>query len=342
MEDIEEAEEDGEEGEIKGGFLGEAEMENRRTIGEAAKMSWVEAVLLSPGRADVTIGEDEDGDGDDAAAETEHGGEPPPPGTAADRPPPSAAATARLEAALVHKVTALLGAWSDDHDAEGRNGGAAETLVETLAEAAADGVDVARWLGHGRSSIRGRTPLMEAARLDRTGCCAVLAEAACAHGTGLNAGNDADGRNSALHYACSEGSGGRWRAARGRRRHTPAVIAKGFAANPNLMDAIRTAQEEEKRQKKRTIASELAAAAAAQYLSNNKRGERAGLGSTAEGGSSFAVGPDGRVSRWEMMRRRFSEAQSSGPGFGARAKGAGRGGTWLKGQAEGGGGEGGS
>lgn len=51
---------------------------------------------------------------------------------------------------------------------------------------------------------------MEATRLDQTGCCAVLAEAACAHGTGLNAGNEAEGRNSALHYACSEGAGGRW------------------------------------------------------------------------------------------------------------------------------------
>lgn len=73
------------------------------------------------------------------------GGEPPPPGTAADRPPPSASATARLEAALVHKVTALLEAGGDDHDAAGRNDGAAETLLETLAEAAADGVDVARY-----------------------------------------------------------------------------------------------------------------------------------------------------------------------------------------------------
>lgn len=50
--------------------------------------------------------------------------------------------------------------------------------------------------------------MMEAARLDRTRCCAVLAEAACAHGTGLNAGNEAEGRNSALHYACFRGAGG--------------------------------------------------------------------------------------------------------------------------------------
>lgn len=70
MEDLEEVEEDGEEGEIKGGFLGEAEMENRRTMGEAAKMSWVEAVLLCPGRAEAAIG-DEEGDDDDAAAQTE-------------------------------------------------------------------------------------------------------------------------------------------------------------------------------------------------------------------------------------------------------------------------------
>ena len=74
MEDLEEVEEDGEEGEIKGGFLGEAEMENRRTMGKAANMSWVEAVLLCPGRAEAAaIGDGEDGDGDDAAAETEVG-----------------------------------------------------------------------------------------------------------------------------------------------------------------------------------------------------------------------------------------------------------------------------
>lgn len=70
MEDFEEVEEEGEEGEIKGGFLGEAEMENRRTMGEAAKMSWVEAVLLCPGRAEAAIG-DEDADDDDAAAGTD-------------------------------------------------------------------------------------------------------------------------------------------------------------------------------------------------------------------------------------------------------------------------------
>lgn len=80
-----------------------------------------------------------------------HGGEAAPPGTPADRPPPSASATARLEAALVHKVTALLGAAAgrdgcgEDHDASaGERTDAAETLVATLAEAAADGVDVAR------------------------------------------------------------------------------------------------------------------------------------------------------------------------------------------------------
>ena len=71
MEELEEVEEDGEEGEIKGGFLGEAEMENRRTMGEAAKMSWVEAVLLCPGRAEAAMGDDEDGESDDAAAEME-------------------------------------------------------------------------------------------------------------------------------------------------------------------------------------------------------------------------------------------------------------------------------
>lgn len=49
---------------------------------------------------------------------------------------------------------------------------------------------------------------MEAARQDQTGCCSVLAEAACAQGAGLNAGNETQGRNSALHYACHEGSGG--------------------------------------------------------------------------------------------------------------------------------------
>lgn len=68
----EEVEEDGEEeGEIKGGFLGEAEMENRRTMGEAAKMSWVEAVLLCPGRAEGAIVGDEDADDPDLTSETE-------------------------------------------------------------------------------------------------------------------------------------------------------------------------------------------------------------------------------------------------------------------------------
>lgn len=87
--------------------------------------------LPPPARAPVT-----------RAQKHQSSGEPPPPGTAADRPPPSAAATARLEAALVHKVTALLGAGGDD--SEGRHDDAA-TLVEILAEATADGIDVARY-----------------------------------------------------------------------------------------------------------------------------------------------------------------------------------------------------
>lgn len=45
----------------------------------------------------------------------------------------------------MHKVTALLGAGGDDHGTEERHDGAAETLLKTLAEAAADGVDVARY-----------------------------------------------------------------------------------------------------------------------------------------------------------------------------------------------------
>ncbi|CAM9931914.1 unnamed protein product [Ectocarpus fasciculatus] len=212
-----EEEEDVEDGEINNGFLGEAEMENRKTLAAAYgdDVSWVEAVLLGAkhlapaGNAAASEERDGGAEGGDEEEEGEEktlsSGEPPPPGTAVDRPPPPAAATVRLEAALVHKVTALLAGGGDDKN--GRHD-PAETLVETLAEAEADGVDVARWLGHGRSSIRGRTPLMEAARQDQTGCCSVLAEAACAQGAGLNAGNETQGRNSALHYACHEGSGG--------------------------------------------------------------------------------------------------------------------------------------
>ncbi|CAN0400275.1 unnamed protein product, partial [Ectocarpus sp. 12 AP-2014] len=209
-----EEEEDVEDGEINNGFLGEAEMENRKTLAAAYgdEISWVEAVLLGAKHlapaSNAAASEHRDGGGeggDEEKEQTLSSGEPPPPGTAVDRPPPPAAATARLEAALVHKVTALLAGGGDDKS--GRHD-PAETLVETLAEAEADGVDVARWLGHGRSSIRGRSPLMEAARQDQTGCCSVLAEAACAQGAGLNAGNETQGRNSALHYACHEGSGG--------------------------------------------------------------------------------------------------------------------------------------
>lgn len=50
---------------------------------------------------------------------------------------------------------------------------------------------------------------MEAARQNQTNCVARLAEMACAHGAGLNAGNETEGRNSALHYACYEGACGK-------------------------------------------------------------------------------------------------------------------------------------
>lgn len=123
--------------------------------------------------------------------------EPPPPGTAADHPPPSAAVTARREAALVHRVMTLLREEDDT----------VETLLKVLSKAAKDGVDVPRWLGHGRSSNRGRTPLMEACMQGRTACCAALADAACAGGRGLNAKNER-GRYSALHYACFHGAEG--------------------------------------------------------------------------------------------------------------------------------------
>ncbi|CAN0427180.1 unnamed protein product, partial [Laminaria digitata] len=59
-----------------------------------------------------------------------------------------------------------------------REGDTAEALLSLLAEAESDGVDVSRWLGLGRSSIGGRTPLMEAAKQGRTACCAALADAA--------------------------------------------------------------------------------------------------------------------------------------------------------------------
>lgn len=153
--------------------------------------------------------------------------EPPPPGTASadSKPPPSAVALARREAALVHRVMALL---SNDNTKKNADSAAsaAESAAENddkrrelltlLAEAAADGVDVPRWLGHGRSSNRGRTPLMEAAMQGRTGCTAALAEAACcacgggARGggeRGLNARNER-GWYSALHYACYHGHAG--------------------------------------------------------------------------------------------------------------------------------------
>ncbi|CAN0117605.1 unnamed protein product, partial [Scytosiphon promiscuus] len=206
------SEDDVEDGEIHEGFLGQAEMENRKTLanayGEDAQMSWVEAVLLGAKHVAPTDSADAAAPDADNAEKHHLGEEPPPPGTAADRPPPGAAAIARLEAALVHRITALLDGGGDTHGGgEGRHD-AAGAVVEALAEAASDGVDVARWLGHGRSSLRGRTPLMEAGRRNQTGCCARLAELACAHGVGLNAGNDMEGRNSALHYACYEGACG--------------------------------------------------------------------------------------------------------------------------------------
>lgn len=88
-----------------------------------------------------------------------------------------------------------------------REGDNSEALLDVLTKAASNGVDVARWLGHGRSSIGGRTPLMEAAMQGRTACCAVLADAARSRGRGLNARNER-GKYSALHYACYHGAGG--------------------------------------------------------------------------------------------------------------------------------------
>lgn len=123
--------------------------------------------------------------------------EPPPPGTPRERPPLPPSALVRREAALVHRVMALLG----EVDA------ASPALLSLLAEAEDDGVDVPRWLGLGRSSNGGRTPLMEAARQGQTACVAALADAACAGGRGLNARNER-GRYSALHYACYHGAVG--------------------------------------------------------------------------------------------------------------------------------------
>ena len=64
-----------------------------------------------------------------------------------------------------------------------------------------------------------------------------------------------------------------------------------------------------------------------------RRGERAGLGTAqVSDNNPFAVGADGRISKWEQMRRRFAEAQSTGPGFGgAKRTGSGGGVRWLKG-----------
>lgn len=98
----------------------------------------------------------------------------------------------------MHRVMALLG----EEDAAGK-------LLMLLAEAGEEGVAVPKWLGHGRSSNRGRMPLMEAAMQGRTACTAALAEAACAcsGGRGLNSRNER-GKYSALHYACHHGHTG--------------------------------------------------------------------------------------------------------------------------------------
>lgn len=84
MGDAGEEEEDVEDGEINDGFLGQAEMESRKTLtaaygGEDSKVSWVEAVLLgakhvTPADADAAKAEVEGiegGDGKGADAETE-------------------------------------------------------------------------------------------------------------------------------------------------------------------------------------------------------------------------------------------------------------------------------
>lgn len=53
------------------------------------------------------------------------------------------------------------------------------------------------------------------------------------------------------------------------------------------------------------------------------------------GSSPYAVGADGRISKWEQMRRRFTQAQSKGPGYGG-AKRTGASKHWLRGGVEGG------
>lgn len=66
-----------------------------------------------------------------------------------------------------------------------------------------------------------------------------------------------------------------------------------------------------------------------------RRGEREGLGTAQSSGNPFAVGSDGRISKWEQMRRRFAESQASGSGFassGPRRDSV----RWLAGKAEGG------
>lgn len=72
-------------------------------------------------------------------------------------------------------------------------------------------------------------------------------------------------------------------------------------------------------------------------LQVERRSERTGLGTQSSSNSPFAVGPDGRISKWERMRLRFVEAQASAPGFREAGRRAGGGGVgWLKGKAEGG------
>lgn len=71
-----------------------------------------------------------------------------------------------------------------------------------------------------------------------------------------------------------------------------------------------------------------------------RRGDREGLGAVqSDGNSPFAMGADGRISKWEHMRRRFSHAQqSAGASYRDRQqlRRAGGAGQWLPGGVEGG------
>lgn len=72
----------------------------------------------------------------------------------------------------------------------------------------------------------------------RTACCAALADAACAAGTGLNAKNER-GRYSALHYACFYGAEGIFGRGEQYRRIGDVLPSAGLVLNGLLCFVLR-------------------------------------------------------------------------------------------------------